>query len=66
LKGINVGNLGAIFNIVHVAISDKCTRHRISRLLSKVNVNNMATSRKELSNDCFSVLIKTARNFTKI
>jgi DNA-directed RNA polymerase specialized sigma24 family protein len=36
---------------------DRSTLHRISRLLSKKNVKNMATSRKELSNDVKEVIV---------
>ena len=44
---------------------DRCTRHRISRLLSKVNVNNMATPRKELSNDVKEVIVSLFRSGLK-
>ena len=57
-------------------MAERCSdwRHRISRLLSKVNVNNMAMYSSQRIEQwckrsyCFSVpiWIKTARNFTKI
>ena len=65
----SMSEIFVLFLILSMWLSrDRCTRHRISRLLSKVNVNNKATPRRCKRSYCFSVpiWIKTARNFTKI